>query len=75
MYQLEEANRMQIEREKRLLEKEEEEQKEKMRQLEEERKAVEKCKESLENEFSDGIVDIIENFNSDFGGNHVFDLG
>ena len=65
MYQLEEANRMQIEREKRLLEKEEEEQKEKMRQLEEERKAVEKCKESLENEFSEGIVDIIENFSKE----------
>ena len=63
MQQLEEARRMEMEREKKLLLKEQEEQKEKMRQLEEERIAIEKCKESLNNEFSEGIIDIVENFN------------
>ena len=59
---LEEARRKDIERERRLLLKEQEEQREKMRKIEEENIEIEKCKESLANEYNQSIFEIVEKF-------------
>ena len=59
---LEEARRKDIERERRLLLKEQEKQREKMRKIEEEKIEIEKCKESLANEYNQSIFEIVEKF-------------
>ena len=63
--QLEEVKRQQFEREKQLLEKEREEQEEKMKKIEEEKIEIEKLKESLSNQFSQSIIEIVENFSKE----------
>ena len=59
---IEEEKRRQYEREKKLLEKEQEEKEEKMRQMEKEKEAIEKCKASLQNEFSESMLEIFNKF-------------
>ena len=59
---IEEEKRKQFEREKRLLEKEQEEKEAKMRQMEKEKEAIEKCKASLQNEFTESMLEIVNKF-------------
>ena len=59
---IEEEKRRQYEREKQLLEKEQEEKEAKMRQMEKEKEAIEKCKASLQNEFSESMLEIFNKF-------------
>ena len=59
---IEEEKRKQFEREKRLLEKEQEEKEAKMRQMEKEKEAIEKCKASLQNEFAESMLEIVNKF-------------
>ena len=63
--QMENAKREKMERERQWMQKEQEEQERKMKQIEEEKLAIQKCKESLENEFTEGILEIINHFSSE----------
>ena len=59
---IEQANRERFEREKQLLEKEQKEKEERMRQIEKEKEEIEKCKVALDNEYTEGIIEITKKF-------------
>ena len=62
---IEEQKRKELERERALLQKQQEEREAKMRQIEEDKKAIQKCKEALNEQFDKGIFEIIKNFSQE----------
>ena len=60
--QLEEVKRLKIENEKKIIEKEKKDQEERLRKIEEEKITLEKCRESLDNEYSEAIFEIMNEF-------------
>ena len=58
----EEMNRRELERQQQLLKKEQEEREAKLKQIEEEKEAIKKCKEALDNHFTQSVIEIVGNF-------------
>ena len=61
----EEMNRRELERQQQLLKKEQEEREEKLKKIEEEKEAIKKCKEALDNQFSQSVIEIVGKFSQE----------